>query len=412
MTALWHPFSDMAAVDGNELVFERGEGVHVWDTNGKRYLDGAASLWYCNVGHGRREIADAIAAQLDRLAGFHVFGDAANPPALALAKRLASLSPLPGAKVFLTSGGADSIDTAAKLSRLWHAVRGEPDRTYLIGREHGYHGTHGIATSILGMPYREGFGTLVAETAQVAWDDAAALEATILEIGPERVAAFVFEPVIGAGGVLIAPPGYLENAVEICRRHGVLTIADAVIGGFGRIGEWFGVERFGLAPDLIVFAKGVTSGYLPLGGVVAAAHVAEPFWSEPGRSFLHGATYSGHPTCCAAALANIDLLERDGLVHRARSLEEPFHAALSALEAHARVSEVRGGVGLMAAVGLDPELVAVDPDAAMRLWRAARDAGLLTRWIRDGVAVAPPLVIEDEHVAVMVEMLDSALAHV
>lgn len=412
MTALWHPFADMARVDGAELVIERAEGVHVWDTTGKRYLDGSASLWYCNVGHGRREIFDAITAQLDRLAAYHVFGDVANPAAIELAEKLSSLAPLRGSKVFLTSGGADSIDAAAKLARLWHAVRGEPARTHLIGREHAYHGTHGIATSILGMPYREGFGTLVAETAQVAWDDAAALEETIVRLGPERVAAFVFEPVIGAGGVRIAPDGYLAEVSAICARHGVLTIADAVIGGFGRIGEWFAVERFGLEPDLIVFAKGVTSGYLPLGGVVVSPRVVEPFWSEPGRPFSHGTTYSGHPTCCAAALANIALLERDGLVHRARSLEVPFHSALSALETHALVGEVRGGVGLMAAVALDPELVEADPDAATRLWRAARDAGLLTRWIRDGVAVAPPLVVEDEHIAEMVDVLGSALDRV
>lgn len=399
----------MAAVNGRELLIERGEGVYVWDATGKRYLDGAASLWYCNVGHGRREIAGAIAAQLDRLASYHVFGDVANGPALELAERLSALAPTHGSKLFLTSGGADSIDTAGKLARLWHATGGEPSRTFLIGREHAYHGTHGLATSILGMPYREGFGTLVAETAQVAWDDASALEAEILRLGPERVAAFVYEPVIGAGGVMIAPDGYLDAVTEICRRHGVLTIADAVIGGFGRIGEWFAVERFGLEPDLIVFAKGVTSGYLPLGGVVASARVAEPFWEAPGRTFAHGATYSGHPTCCAAALANIQLLERDGLVHRARSLEGPFHAALRSLESHALVGEVRGGVGLMAAVGLEPDLVARDPDVATRLWRGAREAGLLTRWIRDGVAVAPPLIVEDEHIAEMVDALEIAL---
>ena len=215
MTSLWHPFADMAAVDGHELVIDRAEGVEVWDTDGRRYLDGSASLWYCNVGHGRREIADAVAAQLAELGAYHVFGDVANPSALELAERLSSLAPTPGSKVFLTSGGADSIDTAGKLARLWHGVRGEPSRTYLLGRENAYHGTHGLATSILGMPYREGFGTLVPETRQVAWDDADALEQEILRLGPERVAAFVFEPVIGAGGVLIAPPGYLDEVVEV-----------------------------------------------------------------------------------------------------------------------------------------------------------------------------------------------------
>ncbi len=409
MTALWHPFADMAAVDGEELVLERGEGVHVWDVDGRRYLDGAASLWYCNVGHGRREIAEAIAEQLGRLEAYHVFGDVANRPALELAEKLSALAPTPGSKVFLTSGGADSIDTAAKLARLWHATRGEGTRTHLISREHGYHGTHGIATSILGMPYREGFGELVADTSRVAWDDPAALEAEILRLGPSQVAAFVFEPVIGAGGVLAPPPGYLDEIMAICARHGVLTIADAVIGGFGRVGDWFAVERFGLEPDLIVFAKGVTSGYLPLGGVVVSPRVAEPFFATRGRPFSHGATYSGHPTCCAAALANIALLERDGLVHRARELEAPFHETLRALEAHPLVREVRGGVGLMAAVALDPERVDDLGAAATELWAGARRAGLLTRWLWEGVALAPPLIVESADVLEMVELLTEGL---
>ena len=369
--------------------------MHVWDVDGRRYLDGAASLWYCNVGHGRREIAEAIAEQLGRLEAYHVFGDVANRPALELAERLSALAPTPGSKVFLTSGGADSIDTAAKLARLWHATRGEGTRTHLISREHGYHGTHGIATSILGMPYREGFGELVSDTSRVAWDDPAALEAEILRLGPSQVAAFVFEPVIGAGGVLAPPPGYLDEITAICARHGVLTIADAVIGGFGRVGGWFAVERFGLAPDLIVFAKGVTSGYLPLGGVVVSPRVAEPFWTTRGRPFSHGATYSGHPTCCAAALANIALLERDGLVDRAVALEGSFHTTLRSLEAHPLVREVRGGIGLMAAVALDPERVDDLGAAATELWAGARRAGLLTRWLWDGVALAPPLIVED-----------------
>jgi putrescine---pyruvate transaminase len=409
MTALWHPFADMGAVDGSELVLVRGEGVFVWDDQGRRYLDGASSLWYANVGHGRREIADAVAAQLAELETFHVFNEFANPPALELAERLASLAPQPGSKVFLTSGGGDSIDSAMKLARLYHDVHGAPERIHLISRANGYHGTHGIGTSILGLPGREGFGPLVEQTSQIEWDSLDALEAEIARLGAETVAAFVYEPVIGSGGVLPPPPGYLEGVEEICRRHGILTVADIVIGGFGRLGEWLAVERFGLKPDLIVFAKGVTSGYLPLGGVIASPGVAEPFWDDAGRSFSHGATYSGHATCCAAALANLDLLAEDGLVHRARELEAPFHARLAELEAHPLVAEVRGGVGLMAAVALDVDLVARDPDAAGRFRVLARDAGLLTRGLRDGVALAPPLTVEAEHVDLAVSALEDAL---
>jgi adenosylmethionine-8-amino-7-oxononanoate aminotransferase len=210
--------------------------------------------------------------------------------------------------VLLTSGGGESIEAAVKLARLFHAVNGEPGRHHVISRSHGYHGTHGIGTSILGMPYREGFGPLLQDTSQVEWDSAVALEEEIRRIGAERVAAFVFEPVIGAGGVHVPPPGYLDESVAVCRRHGVLVVADCVIAGFGRLGGWLGVERFHLRPDLITFAKGVTSGYLPLGGVIVAPEVAAPFWDEPGRMFAHGATYGGHATCCAAALANLDVL--------------------------------------------------------------------------------------------------------
>jgi putrescine aminotransferase len=311
--------------------------------------------------------------------------------------------------VFLTSGGGDSIESAVKLARLHHRLRGEPGRRHLISRERSYHGTHGIGTSILGLPYRDEFGPLLEHTSRVAWDSLAALEAEIERIGAENVAAFVYEPVIGSGGVLPPPTGYLEGAEQLCRRHGILTIADVVIGGFGRLGTWLGVERFSLRPDLIVFAKGVTSGYLPLGGVIVSPAVAEPFWQDPGPRFAHGSTYSGHAACCAAALANLDLLARDGLVHRARELEASFKSRLSTLEAHPRVAEVRGGVGLMAAVVLEPDLLESDPGAAGRFEQLLRDAGLLVRGLSDGVALAPPLIVEDEHLEYALTAFATAL---
>ena len=409
VTALWHPFADMAAVEHEELVIARGEGVFVFDERGRRYLDGSASLWYANVGHGRPEIAAAIAAQMAELETYHAFGDVANRPALRLAERLVALAPAAGAKVFLTSGGGDSIETATKLARLYHAVRGEPARKHLISRCNGYHGTHGIGTSILGMPFREEFGPLVADTSQVTWNSVAALEDEIERLGAAHIAAFVYEPVIGSGGVLPPPEGYLQAVEELCRRHGILTIADAVICGFGRLGEWLAVERFRLTPDLIAFAKGVTSGYLPLGGVIAAAQVAEPFFCGDGHTFAHGNTYSAHATCCAAALVNLDLLERDDLVHRAHGLEAQFHRRLAELESHPHVDTVRGGVGLMAAVGLEPDLLDARPDAPAALVRNARQAGLLTRGLRDGLAIAPPLIIEAEHLQLAVDALATAL---
>jgi putrescine---pyruvate transaminase len=409
MTALWHPFADMAAVDGNELVLVRGDGVYLWDERGRRYLDGSSSLWYCNVGHGRREIADAVAAQLAALETYHAFGDLASRPALELAERLAELAPQPGSKVFFTSGGGDSIETASKLARLYHSVRGEQSRRHLISRSYAYHGTHGIGTSILGLPYRDEFGPLVQQTSRVAWNSLAALEAEIERLGAENIAAFIYEPVIGSGGVLPPPSGYLEGVQEVCRSRGILTIADVVICGFGRLGDWLGVERFGLLPDMIVFAKGITSGYLPLGGVIAAPSVAEPFWNGDHRRFAHGNTYSAHATCCAAAGANLNLLAREELVHRARQIEGRFYEQLAALNVHPLVGEVRGGVGLMGAVALQPEFLETHPDAATRFARLARDAGLLTRGLIDGLAVAPPLIVEDEHVEFAAAALATAL---
>jgi adenosylmethionine-8-amino-7-oxononanoate aminotransferase len=399
----------MASTARREVVFVRGEGCHVWDDEGRRYLDASGSLWYANVGHGRKEIADAIAKQLEALETYHIFSDFVTPPVRELAERLAALAPEAGSKVFFTSGGADSTETATKLARLYHHVRGEPGRRHLISRTNGYHGTHGIATSILGMPYKAEFGPLVQETSQIDWDSLEALEAEISRLGAENVAAFIFEPVIGAGGVLPPPPGYLAGVEEICRANGVLTIADVVICGFGRLGTWLAVERFGLTPDLITFAKGVTSGYLPLGGVIASPRVAEPFFEGTGHPFLHGATYAGHATCCAAGLANLELLAREGLVYRAGEIEEAFYGSLSSLESHPAVGKVTGGVGLMAGIHLEASLLAENPDAARETFQAVRDQGVLTRGTLDGLAVAPPLTIEDSDVEVMVGAIGAAL---
>ena len=256
---LWHPFADMGAVRHSELVIERGEDVWVWDTDGRRYFDATASLWYANVGHGRPEIAAAIAEQLSRIEASSAFGDLASPPALELAEELVRRAPMP-ARVFLGSGGGDGIDTAAKLARRYWSEIGQPERTVLIGRTAGYHGTHGFGTAIGGIPAnREGFGPMV-ETAQVAHDSLDEMRDAIARIGPERVAAVFVEPVIGAGGVYPPVEGYIEGVAAVCEEAGVLLVIDSVICGFGRLGTWFGIERWNVRPDMIVFAKGVTSG--------------------------------------------------------------------------------------------------------------------------------------------------------
>lgn len=397
-TALWHPFADMATVRQREFVITRGEDVWVWDSSGRRLLDATASLWYANVGHGRPEIAEAIAAQLGRLETYQAFGDLANEPALALAARLAALAPMPAATVFFGSGGSDAIDTAAKLARAYWTASGRSDRTHLIARTASFHGVHGIGTSVGGMGIEEGLGQLMPATSLVPHDSVPALRAELDRLGTDRVAAFFVEPVMAPGGVRLPPDGYLEGVQALCEDAGVLLIVDSVVCAFGRLGTWFGTERWNLEPDTICFAKGVTSGYLPLGGVLVSARVAEPFWSHPGGpAFAHGVTYAGHATCCAAAMANLDLLERDGLLTRGRDLERALLDALAELRDHPLVAEIRGGLGLLAAVGLAPDLLQRQSTAPADLYRLVREAGVLVRPISDGVAVSPPLTVQPEH---------------
>lgn len=353
MSSFWHPFANMATVSGHELVVVRGDGPYVWDGDGNRYLDGTASLWYSNVGYGRSEISAAVAAQLDGLHAFHTFGRFTTPVAETLAARIASYAPVAGSKIFLTSGGSDSVDSAAKLARRYFYATGQPERTVFLVREWAYHGMHGYGTSLAGIDLNlEGTGPLVPDMVKVAYDSTDQLAEAIERIGAERIAGLYAEPVIGAGGVRPVDGGYLKEARRMVAEAGALFIADEVITGFGRCGDWFAANRFSLEPDLITFAKGVTSGYAPLGGVVASPRVAEPFWKGEGAMWRHGYTYSGHTASCAAAHANLDIIEREGLLARALQLETDLTEALAPLASHPAVDHVRGGVGVMAQFAL------------------------------------------------------------
>jgi putrescine---pyruvate transaminase len=408
----WHPFADMAAVVAQgELVLERGEGCTVWDAEGRRYLDATASLWCCNVGWGRREIGEAVAAQMSSLPAYSTFGDLANRPALELSERVAGLAPVPGAKVFLTSGGSDSIDTATKMVRRYWQLLGETDRTVLVRRQKAYHGMHTAGTSLAGIPANAaGHGALIQDVLEVPWDDADSLRAAIEAVGEDRVAAFFCEPVIGAGGVYPPPNGYLEAARAVCRDTGVLFVADEVITGFGRCGDWFASGRFELEPDVVVCAKGISSGYLPLGAVIASPAVAEPFWREGAGMWRHGYTYSGHAAVAAAALVNIDILEREALPARARSLEGSFLDALKQLSDHELVGDVRGGLGLLGAVNVRADLVEEDPAIGATVGAAVREAGVLVRPLVGGaLAVSPPLTIDEAQIREIVDGLRSGL---
>jgi putrescine---pyruvate transaminase len=409
-TRLWHPFADMHAVRGAEMVIARGDGAYVWDDEGRRYLDGTASLWNVNVGHGREEIVEAATAQMRTLASYSAFGAFANTPALRLAERLGELAPVDDARIFFGSGGGDAIDTAGKLARRYFAAVEQPERVHLISRAQGYHGTHGLGTSIGGIPAnRTDMGPLDPNASLVPHDSLEALEAEVERVGADRVAAIFVEPVMGAGGVHQPRPGYVEGVADLCARTGILFVVDAVINAFGRLGTWFAAERFGVRPDLICFAKGVTSGYLPLGGVVISGRVAEPFFERPGAMFRHGPTYSAHPTCCAAAMANLDIIKREGLLERGCELEDEIATALRTLEGGDLVGEVRAGIGALGAVAFDPDALAVHRDLPQRTFAQARARGVLVRPLGDGVAISPPLVVTREEVDHAAEVIGEAL---
>jgi putrescine aminotransferase len=389
-----HPFAAPAKPAEEYLEIVRGEGCRVWDVYGKSYLDGTASLWYCAAGHGRKEINDAVTAQMAKLAAFHTFARFTNAPEDELAGLLLELEPIPDARVFLTCGGSEAIDSALKLARAGHKAAGDGGRTVVLSRHYAYHGVMLGGTSAGGLPAnRDPFGTLLPDFFQVDRDSVDAMRDAVAYHGPERVAAIVAEPVIGAGGVFPPPDGYLAGLREVCDESGALLIFDEVITGFGRLGSWFGSHHYDVTPDMMTFAKAITSGYLPLGGVIVGQKVRGWFEDDPGYMLTHGGTYGGHPTCCAAGIANLKLMRAEDLPARAAAAGARLRAGLDGLSGHAGVVDVRGE-GLMQAVGLDPSIAA-----------GAFSEALLTRGVigralpyANSLAFSPPLIISDDEV--------------
>jgi adenosylmethionine-8-amino-7-oxononanoate aminotransferase len=398
----------MPSVIGDRLTIVRGEGARIQTQDGDWLLDATAGLWHANIGHGRARLAEAAARQMGRLETYHTFGRIVNDQALALADRVAALAPIEDAKVFWVSGGSDAIDTAAKLARRHWQLQGQANKRIIISRDSSYHGLHAFGTSLAGIPFnREGYGSesLIPETARVPVNDADALEAAILNLSPDRVAAFFAEPVIGTGGVILPAPGYLARAEAICREHDVLLVLDEVITGFGRTGEMFATQLFDLHPDMVVVAKGITSGYAPLGGVLIAPSVWRRFFeSDDAPIFRHGVTYSGHATACAVAQANLDVLEEEELVARVAALAPELEAVLAPLAQHPRVQEVRSGIGLLAGVQLDPEL---SGDAVCR---ACIESGVLLRALPGNtLQISPPFIVEREDLQRIADAIAGAL---
>lgn len=407
-SALWHPQAHMPSVVGDRLEIVAGQGAWLTTAAGQRLLDAGAGLWHANVGHGRADIAEAAAAQMRTLETYHTFGRLANTPALDLADELAARAPIPDARVFFTSGGSDAVDLACKLARRYWQVEGQADKTTIASRRLAYHGLHGFGTSITGLEFnREGYGavSLVPETVRVATNDLALVRKELDAVGAEHLAAVIAEPVIGTGGVVPPAEGYLTGLQELCRELDALFVVDEVITGFGRTGVLFGCERYGLEPDMVLFAKGVTSGYAPLGGALIGRRVWEPFYAGADTPmFRHGLTYSGHATACAVGQANLRVLDDDDLVRRSARLETVLVDALAPLSGHELVEEVRSGAGLLAGVQLRPE---VDAD---QVARACLDHDVLLRAITaNTLQICPPFVCTDDEIRLIATAVERSL---
>jgi beta-alanine--pyruvate transaminase len=426
MEAFWLPFTPNRQFKANPRLFVAAEGMHYVTSDGRRVLDGMAGLWCVNAGHGQRAIVDAIKAQAERLDFVSSF-QMSHPAAFELATRIAAIAPAGLDHVFFTNSGSEAVDTALKIARVYHRARGEGARTRFIGRAKAYHGMGwgGLSVSGIGR-HRRDFGPLLPEVAhlphtpnteraafsrgQPQWGVHLADElTTLLQIhDPSTVAAVIVEPVTGSGGVLPPPVGYLERLRTICDRHGILLIFDEVITGFGRLGAAFGAEAFGVTPDLITCAKGMTNGAVPMGGVIASDTVYDALMAgPPGIELFHGYTYSAHPLACAAALATLDVYRDLDLFARTRHLAPVWEQAAHQLAQAPHVTDVRN-IGLLAAIDLKPR----DGEPGARAAECAKrcfDEGVLIRSSGDTLVLSPPLIISESEIAMVFATLRRAI---
>ena len=427
-----HPFTDFQSLakKGSRII-TRAQGIYLWDSDGHRLLDAMSGLWCVNVGYGQPALVDAAARQMRELPFYNAFFQTATPPAIALAELLAEITPPQFQHVFFTNSGSEGNDTVVRMVRRYWLLLGQPERQVIISRHNAYHGSTMAGASLGGMQGMHAQGGLpipgISHIDQPYWIEhgqgesrdafglraAAWLEQRILALGPDNVAAFIGEPVQGAGGVIIPPATYWPEIARICDQYGVLLVSDEVICGFGRTGHWFGCETLGFSPDLMTFAKGVTSGYLPLGGVMVGERVARVL-IEQGGEFEHGFTYSGHPVACAVALANIGLIRELGLVERVRDDLGPYlAAAFEGLRDHPLVGDVET-CGLMGALLLaktsDPlTLFEADTNIGMVCRSHCFANGLVMRAVGPRMIIAPPLVISHDQIDEMTALIRRCL---
>lgn len=425
-SALWAPFTPMRQFNRQPLLFDSAEGMHYTTTDGRRVLDAMAGLWCVNAGHGQARIVEAIreaAGRLDFVSSFKM----SHPAALTLADQLVARAPVGLDKVFFTNSGSEAVDTALKIARAYHQARGDSRRTKLIGRAKGYHGMGfgGLSVSGIGRQKRD-FGPLLGDVAHLPLPYDASLRFSVGQPGqgahyadallqlleihdPATVAAVIVEPVTGSGGVYAPPLGYLQKLREICDRHGVLLIFDEVITGFGRLGDSFGAQVFGVTPDLITLAKGLTNGAVPMGGVLVSGAVYQAFMNGPEQAIelMHGYTYSAHPLACAAGLATLAVHDELGINAHVQQVAPVWRSAALALREQALVLDVRA-IGLLCAVELKPREGAPGARAAEAAQRCF-DAGVLVRASGENIVLSPPLIISEEQIALIFETLQRAL---
>lgn len=435
---LWLHFTSLQALrDGTVPIIARGEGCRVWDVQGKEYIDAISGLFAVQIGYGRRELAEAAAAQMEELSFFSGFGYA-NPAAVRLAEKLAELAPAGIDRTFLVSGGSEAVESAIKLARQYHRIKGRPGRYKYFGRKITYHGTTLGALGANGItPYRTPFEPLLPGARHFAWTNCyrcdfgldpasceqicvADLETKVELEGPETVAAVFVEPVQSSGGAIVAPAGYFERVRELCDRHDILLISDEVICAFGRLGAMFGCQAADYRPDIITVAKGLSSGYQPAGGMLTHERLAETFLSEPDGMFSHGLTFGGHPVACAVALKNLEILEREGLIDRARSVGARLRDGLEQLRSHSVVGDVRGMAMLQAIELVKDKATKETFDEGESkeliggfLTPRLLEAGLICRADDRGdpvIMIAPPLVAGDDEVDAILERLDGVLS--